>query len=314
MLSNSKMRNLAIKTENLIKNYGSTSALKGIELQVPQGSLFGLIGPDGAGKTSLIRILATLLLPDTGTATVLGHQVVKEYRIIRKKMGYMPGRFSLYQDLSVLENLQLFAAIYDTTIEKNYHLIKDIYQQIEPFKHRRAGQLSGGMKQKLALSCALIHQPEILFLDEPTTGVDPVSRNEFWDMLKNLRDMGITILVSTPYMDEAKLCDSVALIQEGTILTVDTPEGIIANYQAPLYAIQATNKYQLLKDLKEYPFTASVFPFGAQVHYTDLRGKVPSTELQGYLEAQGHSGVAVRPITPNIEDCFMAMLNDDVLK
>ncbi len=308
------MKDPAIKTEHLIKNYGTTSALKGIDLHVPKGSLFGLIGPDGAGKTSLIRILATLVLPDAGTASVLGHPVVKEFRSIRNKMGYMPGRFSLYQDLTVLENLQLFAAIYNTTIEKNYHLIKDIYQQIEPFKHRRAGQLSGGMKQKLALSCALIHQPEILFLDEPTTGVDPVSRNEFWEMLKDLRDKGITILVSTPYMDEAKLCDTVALIQEGTMLSVNTPSEIVAKFKAPLYAVRAEHKYQLLKDLKAFPNAASVFPFGAQVHYTDRRGEVSLTQLQEYLEARGHSGVEIRPISPGIEDCFMAMMNDDVVK
>ncbi|GJM30014.1 MAG: hypothetical protein DHS20C17_26490 [Cyclobacteriaceae bacterium] len=306
------MTNLAIKTENLTKRYGSLEALKGVDLEVPPGFLFGIIGPDGAGKTSLIRTLATLVLPDGGRASVLGHDVVAEYRSIRNKMGYMPGRFSLYQDLSVLENLQLFASIYDTTIEKNYHLIKDIYQQIEPFKHRRAGQLSGGMKQKLALSCALIHEPEILFLDEPTTGVDPVSRNEFWEMLEDLKKKGISILVSTPYMDEAKLCDMVALIQNGTILSVNTPAEIVDSYNTPLYAIKATNKYQLLKDLKSYSYAASVFPFGEYIHYTDQRGLNVVEELKKHLEANNHSGIEVVSIAPTVEDCFMALMDEQV--
>ena len=300
----SRMENLAIKTEEIIKRYGEVEALKGISLEVPQGTLFGLIGPDGAGKTSLIRILATLTLPDAGKAHVLGHEVVREYRSIRNKIGYMPGRFSLYQDLSVLENLQLFAAIYETSIEKNYHLIKDIYQQIEPFKDRKAGQLSGGMKQKLALSCALIHEPEILFLDEPTTGVDPVSRNEFWDMLKDLKQKGITIFVSTPYMDEAKLCDQVALIQEGALLSVNTPAGIVADYNRPLYAVKSANTYKLLQDLKAYPQALSVFPFGEYIHYTDQRGEILVEELKNYLATNNHSGIEVLPITPRCRRLF----------
>lgn len=308
----SRMENLAIKTEEIIKRYGEVEALKGISLEVPQGTLFGLIGPDGAGKTSLIRILATLTLPDAGKAHVLGHEVVREYRSIRNKIGYMPGRFSLYQDLSVLENLQLFAAIYETSIEKNYHLIKDIYQQIEPFKDRKAGQLSGGMKQKLALSCALIHEPEILFLDEPTTGVDPVSRNEFWDMLKDLKQKGITIFVSTPYMDEAKLCDQVALIQEGALLSVNTPAGIVADYNRPLYAVKSANTYKLLQDLKAYPQALSVFPFGEYIHYTDQRGEILVEELKNYLATNNHSGIEVLPIIPDVEDCFMALMDEDI--
>ncbi len=212
-----------IDIERISKSYEDIEALKDISFQVNQAEIFGLIGPDGAGKTSLFRILTTLLLPDTGDAYVQGYHVVKDYKKIRNIIGYMPGRFSLYQDLSVEENLSLFASIFGTTIEENYELVKEIYSQIEPFKDRRAGQLSGGMKQKLALSCALIHKPEVLFLDEPTTGVDPVSRKEFWGMLKNLKAHGITILVSTPYMDEANMCDKIGLIQNGEILSIDTP-------------------------------------------------------------------------------------------
>ena len=231
----------AISIENIKKSYGDTQALKGINLEVEQGELFGLIGPDGAGKTTLIRILTTLMLADEGSAQVIGHDIVKGYKSLRTKFGYMPGRFSLYYDLTILENINLFATIFGTTLEENYDLIKDIYSQIEPFKHRRAGQLSGGMKQKLALSCALIHAPEILFLDEPTTGVDAVSRREFWDMLAKLKARGITIFVSTPYMDEASLCDRVALIQEGSIMQVDTPQGLLINLMV-IYSQLVPNK------------------------------------------------------------------------
>src|SRR6187397_493005 len=235
----------AVVVENIVKRYGlkkdEVIALQGISFNVEEGELFGLIGPDGAGKTSLFRILTTLLLADKGTATVNKLDVVKDFRQIRKRVGYMPGRFSLYQDLTVEENLRFFATVFDTTIEENYHLIKDIYRQIEPFKTRRAGKLSGGMKQKLALCCALIHRPTVLFLDEPTTGVDPVSRKEFWEMLKRLKKQGITILVSTPYMDEAGLCDRVALIQNGRILSINTPQGIIGEFKKPIIAARASN-------------------------------------------------------------------------
>src|SRR6187397_3163643 len=233
----------AVVVENIVKRYGlkkdEVIALQGISFNVEEGELFGLIGPDGAGKTSLFRILTTLLLADKGTATVNKLDVVKDFRQIRKRVGYMPGRFSLYQDLTVEENLNFFATVFNTSIEENYELIKDIYRQIEPFKTRRAGKLSGGMKQKLALCCALIHKPTVLFLDEPTTGVDAVSRKEFWDMLKRLKDQGITILVSTPYMDEANLCDRIALIQEGKLLSIDTPDHIISKYPEPLYAVKS---------------------------------------------------------------------------
>ena len=230
-----------ISIENISKTYnkGTVTALKSISFSIQTGELFGLIGPDGAGKSTLFRILTTLLLADRGIATVNGHDVVKDYRQIRNRVGYMPGRFSLYQDLTVEENLEFFATIFGTTIRENYDLIKDIYIQIEPFKNRRAGALSGGMKQKLALCCALIHKPEVLFLDEPTTGVDVVSRKEFWEMLKRLKAQGITILVSTPYMDEANLCDRIALIQKGEILSIDTPAQIIHSFPVPLYAIVA---------------------------------------------------------------------------
>ncbi|MDH3710236.1 MAG: ABC transporter ATP-binding protein [Cyclobacteriaceae bacterium] len=313
------MSTLAVTVDNLIKNYGSQNALKGVSLEVNQGELFGIIGPDGAGKTTLIRILATLLLPDAGQAEVLGMEVEGHYRQIRNRMGYMPGRFSLYQDLTVLENLQLFASIYQTTLEENYHLIKDIYQPLEPFKNRKAGNLSGGMKQKLALSCAMIHEPEILFLDEPTTGVDPVSRNEFWEMLIKLKARGITVLVSTPYMDEADLCDRVALVQEGQILSVDTPVAIISRFPSKLFAIKSTDKYQLIKDLQAYPSTASVFAFGEYLHYTDKRAhsseRAPEQaleqELHQYLQDRGHRDIHIKSIEPTIEDCFMAFMQKE---
>jgi len=298
----------AVNTSNLVKRYGDLEALKAVNLQVKKGELFGLIGPDGAGKSSLIRILATLLLPDSGTAEVLNMDVVKNYQKLRSKMGYMPGRFSLYPDLSVEENLKLFAAIFGTTIEQNYHLIEEIYSQIEPFKKRKAGQLSGGMKQKLALSCAMIHEPEILYLDEPTTGVDAVSRNEFWDMLKRLKERGITIIVSTPYMDEAEMCDRVALIQDGKILTVNTPDGIVKEYNNQLFAIKGANKYELLELLKAYKHKDSVYAFGGTFHYTDERDVVDASTLQKELNAQANQQIEVKVITPEIEDCFIALM------
>src|SRR6476659_9263811 len=244
-----------VVADNLAKVYGkkqkTIQALQGISCTVTKGELFGIIGPDGAGKTSLFRILTTLLLADGGVATVDGFDVVKDYKEIRNRVGYMPGRFSLYQDLTVEENLEFFATIFKTTIRENYDLIKDIYSQIEPFKDRRAGKLSGGMKQKLDLSCALIHRPSVLFLDEPTTGVDAVSRKEFWEMLRRLKQQGITILVSTPYMDEASLCDRVALMQKGSIMTTGTPRQIIQSFKLPILAVRARNMYDLLQDLSQ---------------------------------------------------------------
>ena len=242
----------AIEVNNIKKSYENKYALgqpdskEGISFSVSQGELFGIIGPDGAGKTSLFRILTTLILPDSGTASVDGLDIIKDYKEIRNRVGYMPGKFSLYPDLSVEENLKFFASVFQTTIQENYHLIKDIYQQIEPFKDRKAGALSGGMKQKLALSCALIHKPSVLFLDEPTTGVDPVSRKEFWEMLKRLKNQGITILVSTPYMDEARLCDRIALIKEGKFIGIDTPENITAGFNKTLWSVQSNKMFKLL--------------------------------------------------------------------
>ena len=251
-----------VSVKQLSKSYAEVKALVQVSFQVEPGELFGVIGPDGAGKTTLFRILTTLLVPDQGEALVDGHDVVKHYRSIREITGYMPGNFSLYHDMTVEENLEFFATIFNTTIRENYHLIQDIYQQIEPFKDRLARNLSGGMKQKLALSCALIHKPRILILDEPTTGVDAVSRKEFWEMLIKLKKQGITILVSTPYMDEAGLCDRVALIQNGIIMKIDFPDKIRREFRGRLWYVKARQKYRLLKDLQNYEGLATVYPFG----------------------------------------------------
>ncbi len=298
---------MGIKIQHISKSYGAVQAVRNITFEVKSGELFGLIGPDGAGKTTLFRILTTLLFADEGTASVAGMDVVKDYRDIRNAVGYMPGRFSLYQDLSVEENLDFFATIFGTTVEENYDLIKDIYIQIEPFKKRRAGALSGGMKQKLALSCALIHKPKVLFLDEPTTGVDPVSRKEFWDMLKRLNDKGITVLVSTPYMDEAALCDRIALIQEGEILIVDTPENIVAKHEDPLFNVSAQNTYKLIGDLKSFKGNKSVYAFGEFIHYTHSNNDFSEETLREYLEEKGHEDIKISKTKAGIEDVFMAL-------
>lgn len=297
----------AVTIENISKSFGLTKALEQISFKVPPGELFGLIGPDGAGKSTLFKILTTLLMPDEGTATVAGYHTVKEYRSIRKIIGYMPGRFSLYQDLSVEENLNFFATIFGTTIAQNYHLVKDIYEQIEPFKKRRAGKLSGGMKQKLALCCALIHEPKVLFLDEPTTGVDAVSRAEFWEMLKRLKSHGITILVSTPYMDEASLCERIALIQEGRILKIDTPEKITQSYNKPLYKVRATDSYRLLKDLRQLPFTERVEPFGEFLHLTTNQ-RLEETIISEELKALNHAEIEITATAASIEDVFLDLM------
>ena len=298
---------MGISVNHISKSYKKMTAVKNISFEVLKGELFGLIGPDGAGKTTLFRILTTLLFADEGTATVAGFDVVKDYKSIRNNVGYMPGKFSLYQDLTVEENLSFFATIFDTTIEENYDLIKEIYVQIEPFKNRRAGKLSGGMKQKLALCCALIHKPKVLFLDEPTTGVDPVSRKEFWEMLKRLQQKGITILVSTPYMDEAELCDRIALIQDGKILKIDTPQEIINDFPKILYEIKADNMYKLIKYLNEYEHNYSVYPFGEFVHYTDKRPGFNPEELYQRLEKEGMKNIAMQETKATIEDTFMEL-------
>ncbi len=301
---------ISVDVRNLSKNYGDVDALKEISFSVRKGELFGFIGPDGAGKTTLFRILATLLLANSGSAMVEGFDVVKEYRKIRQIIGYMPGKFSLYQDLTVEENLRFFATIFGTTIEENYDLVKEIYSQIEPFKTRKAGQLSGGMKQKLALSCALIHKPEVLFLDEPTTGVDAVSRQEFWEMLKRLKDQGITILVSTPYMDEASLCDRVALIQDGSIMQISTPEEVVDAYPMGLFSVTTTDIYQLLHDLQKLPQAHSVFAFGQAAHLSYVKGKLTTEEVMEFLQESGHKNVHIEEIKPTIEDCFMELMEN----
>lgn len=298
---------MGISVFNISKSYKTVKALQKISFDVKPGELFGLIGPDGAGKTSLFRILTTLLLANEGTATVAGFDVVKDYKKIRNSVGYMPGKFSLYQDLTVEENLTFFATIFGTTIQENYDLIQEIYVQIEPFKNRRAGKLSGGMKQKLALCCALIHKPKVLFLDEPTTGVDPVSRKEFWEMLKRLQQKGITILVSTPYMDEAALCDRIALIQNGKILQIDTPQAIVKHYPKQIYNVSATNTYELINALKAYEYNHSVYPFGEFVHYTDKRPDFNTMELKVYLESKNLSDIEIEKTKVTIEDTFMEL-------
>jgi ABC-2 type transport system ATP-binding protein len=296
---------MSIQVHNISKSYNKISAIDSISFEVKKGELFGLIGPDGAGKTTIFRILTTLLLANEGSANVAGFDVVKDYKAIRNSVGYMPGKFSLYQDLTVEENLNFFATIFGTTIEENYDLIKDIYIQIEPFKTRRAGALSGGMKQKLALCCALIHAPKVLFLDEPTTGVDPVSRKEFWIMLKRLQKKGITILVSTPYMDEASLCDRIALIQKGKILKIDSPENIINNYEKIIYDVQAKNTHGLIHDLKNYPTQYSVYAFGEFIHFIDKNSNFNPNDLHDYLKNKNHTDIIIKPAIITIEDVFM---------
>lgn len=301
-----------ISVKNLKKSYqrGKTPALRGLDFNVQEGEIYGIIGPDGAGKTTLFRILTTLLLADEGCATVDGCDVRKEYRKIRRRIGYMPGRFSLYQDLSVEENLRFFATIFHTTLEENYELVRDIYCQIEPFRTRKAGQLSGGMKQKLALCCALIHAPRVLFLDEPTTGVDPVSRKEFWEMLKKLkRQHGMTVVVSTPYMDEAMLCDRIALIQNGKFLRVDTPAGIISAYSDTLWAIKSDRMHRLTDDLRSCPLVKTVFPFGETFHVTVTAGAAKE-DVASHLASKGHTQVQIGTITATIEDCFMSLMKN----
>lgn len=296
-----------IVIKHISKFYDKNPALKDIFLRINKGELFGLIGPDGAGKTTLMRILMTLILPDSGEATMDGLDVVSDFKKIRLIVGYMPGRFSLYQDLSVEENLNFFATVFGTTVEENYDLIHDIYHQIEPFKKRRAGKLSGGMKQKLALSCALIHSPKILVLDEPTTGVDAVSRKEFWEMLKKLQKNGITILVSTPYMDEATLCDRVALIQKGHILDVDSPKGITGKFSRKIIQVRSDETYRLINDLRLYDKAESAYAFGQFVHFTGLRDEVEPSDLELYLKNLNHKNIVTEDIEPGIEDVFMSM-------
>ncbi|MCB9014743.1 MAG: ABC transporter ATP-binding protein [Lentimicrobiaceae bacterium] len=302
------MSDLAISCNGISKRYGNTLALDNLSFSVKRGEIFGFIGPDGAGKTSLFRILTTLLLPDAGQASVEGYDVVKDYKKLRNILGYMPGKFSLYQDLTVEENLRFFAGIFKADIKANYHLISEIYDQIAPFAHRRAGKLSGGMKQKLALSCALIHKPVVLVLDEPTTGVDAVSRREFWEMLIRLKKEGITIIVATPYMDEAMLCDRVALVQHGKILATDAPAAIINAFPWQLFRIHHSNTLSLLGKLKQHPKIHSADMFGEFVHATAETGKLSTEEISAFLENEGLGQPQVSESEPDIEDCFIDLM------
>ena len=295
----------AIEIKNISKSYGELKALDNVSFEVKKGELFGLIGPDGAGKTTLFRLLTTLINPDAGSATVDGLDIMKDYREIRTRVGYMPGRFSLYPDLSVEENLQFFAAIFGVTVEQSYHLVAPIYKQIEPFKTRRAGKLSGGMKQKLALSCALIHCPSVLFLDEPTTGVDAVSRSEFWDMLSDLKKQGMTILVSTPYMDEASRCDRIALMNEGVILGIDTPENMVKAFDSPLYGVKAKNMFALLEVARMQPGVLNCYPFG-EMHHLVADASFNAEKMKKALA--NVEGFCIEPVVPTIEDMFIKLM------
>lgn len=288
---------------------GATRAVDGVSFTVPRGERFGVIGPDGAGKTTLFRMLTTLLVPDRGTAMVLGHDVAGAPWAVRPQLGYMPGRFALYPDLSVAENLAFHADVFDTTIEAGMARIAPIWSQLAPFSARRAGALSGGMKQKLALCCALVHRPTLLVLDEPTTGVDAVSRREFWDLLDTLRGDDLTILVSTPYMDEASRCDRVALMQGGRFLAVDTPAAISAGFPLPLFALRAADRIGMLVTLRAFPHAVGAWPFGETVHYTDARtGMAPEVvlaELRAWAASRGIADLAGEAITAGIEDVFI---------
>jgi ABC-type multidrug transport system ATPase subunit len=320
-MSTSSKDSAPVDVRGLIKRYGATTALDGVSLSVEPGELFGVIGPDGAGKSTLFRILVTVILPDAGTATVDGQDVVDDYRTIRRRVGYMPGRFSLYYDLSVRENLEFFASVFGTTVEAEYDLIAPIYSQIEPFSDRRAGALSGGMKQKLALCCALVHRPRVLILDEPTTGVDAVSRVEFWDMLARLKEGGITTLVSTPYMDEAARCDRIALLQKGRLLrTPASPEAVAQSYGATLVRARAEGeRADLLGDLRQIEGVRQVNVFGEWVHVTGaahnaedgVRDAAALAEhVHRALDAAGWSSIHVEPTSPSVEDVFMALMGD----
>ena len=303
----------AVEIEKIVKRFETTTALDNVTLQIDTGELFGFIGPDGAGKTTLFRILVTLILPDAGRAAVLGRDVTTDIWELRRRVGYMPGRFSLYPDLSVEENLRFFASVFGSTVAEQYDLIAPIYEQLAPFKDRRAGALSGGMKQKLALCCALVHRPEILFLDEPTTGVDAVSRREFWELLDRLKATGLTIVVSTPYMDEADRCGRVALIQRGRILGIDAPARIAASFGRPLFTVRARERYPLLLATREYPNTATAFPCGDVLHYTDRRtvdADRIAADLRDYLRQRGFDDVEVSAAPPTIEDTFMARMGE----
>jgi ABC-type multidrug transport system ATPase subunit len=303
----------AIVVDRLTKRFDAVVALDGVSCEIGAGELFGFIGPDGGGKTTLFRVLATLLIPDGGSARVLGQDVVTDLWALRRRIGYMPGRFSLYPDLTVEENLRFFASVFGTTVEREQEQIAPIYSQLAPFRTRRAAALSGGMKQKLALCCALVHRPELLLLDEPTTGVDAVSRREFWDLLGRIKGPRLTIVVSTPYMDEADRCDRVALVQRGRLMAIDTPAAIAAAFDRPLFAVRAADRYRVLGAVRAYPHTNSVFPFGESLHFTDRRTDVDASEiaheLSAYLHEQGLTAANVSLTRPTIEDAFIARMS-----
>lgn len=298
-----------VESSGISKSFGRTKALNDISFSVNESEVFGFIGPDGAGKTTLFRIITTLLLPDEGEIKVLGMNSITQFKELRKNIGYMPGRFSLYQDLSVEENLNFYATVFGTTVEENYDLISDIYSHIEPFKKRLTGKLSGGMKQKLALSCALIHKPKFLILDEPTTGVDAVSRSEFWDMLAKLRQHNITIIVSTPYMDEAMRCDRVALIQDGKILAIDAPQKIRDGFSRKLFTVRSAEKYKLINSLRNYQGTLTAYPFGDSVHVTLNNDKLDNS-LYTFLINEGITDVVIQEAEAGIEDRFLELMGD----
>lgn len=299
-----------IEIRNVSKSYGEVKALNQVNFSIKDGELFGLIGPDGAGKTSLMRMMVSLLLPSEGTLCINGLNVDGDFRQIRRIMGYMPGRFSLYPDLTVAENLDFFASVFGTTVQANYHLIRDIYVQLEPFANRRAGKLSGGMKQKLALCCALIHKPDVLVLDEPTTGVDAVSRKEFWEMLRRLHEMKITIVVSTPYMDEAAMCDRIALMQHGEILGIDTPENIAAGFPEDLFAVRTEKLYTATRILHTLPDVMSVHSFGQYLHVVTPKGLYNTGSIEQWLQNGGVEMAEVRVSAASIEDMFMYLLSE----
>ena len=298
-----------IAIQQINKRFGKIQALKDINITVENGEVFGLVGPDGAGKSTLFNILTTLLKPDSGQVEVLGMDVVKDYLQIRQVIGYLPGVFSLYPDLSVQENLSFFATMYKSSILDNMSLIKPIWKQLLPFKDRPAGKLSGGMKQKLALCCALIHKPKLLFLDEPTTGVDPVSRREFWDILKDIQHKGVTVVVSTPYMDEATRCARIALIQSGEIIKINTPENIISNFKGHLFTMKSNDIFGLMKLMEHFELRCNYYPYGEHFHiafYDEVEKALPVFE--SFLQQHEREHGEIKPITPNIEDCFIELI------
>ncbi|MDR0363493.1 MAG: ABC transporter ATP-binding protein [Bacteroidales bacterium] len=296
-----------LKIARISKSFKKVEALKDVTFEVENGEIFGVVGPDGAGKTTLFNILVTLINPDKGSASINGFNIDKDYKKIREVIGYLPGQFSLYPDLSCYENLDFFATLYGNSIEENYELIQPIWSQLEPFKDRRAGRLSGGMKQKLALCCALVHRPQVLFLDEPTTGVDPVSRREFWSILKEIKKEGITVLVSTPYMDEATLCDRVGLMQNGELLKIGSPENIVAEFSGLLFALRASEMYPLLEKFKNLSGNIHYYPFGQQLHIA-VSHEADVGLLYDFVKEIGYGLLDLQQITPSIEDCFIQLM------